>query len=195
MGNAVSADGALYAIRRQLYVPITDPTVTDDFAISTRVVVQGYRLIYEPKATVTEATTGSSKREFRRKARIINRGLRSLFGLGSFLYPWQGGFYAIQLISHKLLRRLVPFVLPLILIINILLWFKNSIYRLMLLAQIVVYGLGVVGFLLRDTKFSKIPPIYIPYYFCQANVAALLGVIWLLQGQRIALWKPQREES
>jgi cellulose synthase/poly-beta-1,6-N-acetylglucosamine synthase-like glycosyltransferase len=193
VGNAISADGALYAIRHALYVPITDPSTTDDFAISSRVVVQGYRLIYEPRATVSEATAGSSSREFRRKARIINRGLRSLFGLGDFLYPWRGGFYAVQLISHKLLRRLVPFALPLLLVASAFLWPVSILYRITLIAQIVFYGLGIIGFLLRSTPWGRLWPIYGPYYFCQANVAALVGVTGLLRGERIAVWQPQRE--
>ncbi len=195
VGNAISADGALYAIRRELYVPITDPAATDDFAISTRVVTQGRRLIYQPNAVVSEATAGSSSREFRRKARIINRGLRSLFGLGQFLYPWHGGFYAVQLISHKLMRRLVPLALPVVFLANIVLWPRHLLYRLILVAQLLVYGLGLVGFALRNTGRGKIRLVYIPYYFCQANVAALLGLYWFLRGQRIALWQPQREDA
>jgi hypothetical protein len=35
--------------------------------------------------------------------------------------------------------------------------------------------------------------VYVPYYFCQANLAAALGWVWLLRGQRIAVWQPQRE--
>jgi cellulose synthase/poly-beta-1,6-N-acetylglucosamine synthase-like glycosyltransferase len=193
VGNAISADGALYAIRRGLYVPIADPSATDDFAISSRVVMQGCRLIYEPRAMVSESTAGGSGREFLRKVRIVNRGLRSLFGLGGFLYPWRGGFYAVQLISHKLLRRLVPFVLPLLLVINAVLWPLGFLYRVILAAQVVVYGLGLLGFLLRNTRLGRAGLVYVPYYFCQANLAAALGWVWLLRGQRIAVWQPQRE--
>ena len=195
VGNAISADGALYAIRSELFVPIVDPAATDDFSISTRVVTQGYRLIYEPEAIVYEATAGSSNREFRRKARIINRGLRSLFGLGGFLYPWRGGFYSVQLLSHKLLRRLVPLILPILLLVNGLLWSEHFFYRLSLIAQLAVYSLALVGFGLRNTVLGKKRLVYIPYYFCQANAAALLGLFWFLKGQKIALWQPQREEA
>lgn len=195
VGSAISADGSLYAIRRALYVPLVNPTVADDFAISSRVIVQGYRLIYEPKAIVREDTAGSSGREFRRKVRIVNRGLCNLFSLKSFLWPWRGGFYAFQLISHKLLRCLVPFVLPLLLAINGMLWPTSPFFRLTLIAQGTIYGLGTVGLLLRDTSWSRIWPIYIPYYFCQANLAALLGWVHLLCGRRVAIWQPQRGET
>jgi len=194
VGNAISADGALYAIRRKLFVPIADPSATDDFSISTRVVPQGYRLVYEPKASVVEATAGSSTREFKRKARIINRGLRSLFGLGKFLYPWNGGFYSVQLISHKLLRRLVPLILPFILLVNIALWPAHIFYRIVLIGQVAIYSLGLMGFLFRNTSLGRKRLFYIPYYFFQANAAAILGFYWFIKGQRISIWSPQREE-
>lgn len=196
VGNAISADGALYAVRRKLFIPITDPAATDDFFISTRVVLQGYRLVYESRAEVVEATAGTSTREFKRKARIINRGLRSLFGLGDFLLPWVGGFYSIQLISHKLLRRLVPALLPFLLLVNTMIWSVSGFYFFSLILQVVVYMLGIVGFMLSgNTRWGKIRILYIPYYFCQANVAGLLGLIWFIQGQQISFWSPQREEA
>ncbi len=194
VGNAVSADGALYAVRRKLFVPINDPAATDDFSISTRVVPQGYRLVYEARAEVVEATTGNSTREFKRKARIINRGLRSLFGLGKYLLPWIGGFYSIQLISHKLLRRFVPAILPFLLFLNVLIFSINRFYLFSLVLQLFVYVMGFLGFALRNTAWGKMYFLYIPYYFCQANVAGLLGLFWFIRGQQITNWSPQREE-
>ena len=195
VGNAISADGALYAIRRELFIPIKDSAATDDFSISTRVVTQGYRLIYDPEAVVVEATAGSSTREFKRKARIINRGLRSLFGLGQFLYPWHGGFYSVQLLSHKLLRRMVPLALPFLFLVNIVLVSEHIFYFAIFSGQLIVYGLGLIGFIFRNSTWGKNRLFYIPYYFCQANVAGLLGIFWFLKGQRIAIWQPQREET
>lgn len=192
IGNAISADGSLYALRRHLYVPIKDPAGTDDFQVSTRVVVQGYRLVFEPQALVYEDTTGSDQREFRRKARIVNRGLRSLFGLGSFLWPWNGGLYAFQLISHKLLRRLVPLVLPFLLLVNTLIIDRGWFYLLAFLGQIFLYLFGTLGFLLRSTRLAKFPAVYVPYYFLQINAASLLGILWLLRGESISIWQPQR---
>ena len=195
VGNAISADGALYAIRRKLYVPIEDFAATDDFSISTRVITQGYRLVYDPEAIVAEATTGSSNKEFKRKARIINRGLRSLFGLKEYLLPWNGGFYSIQLISHKFLRRLVPFVLPFLFVLSAILSAEHLFYQLLFWGQSLVYILGIIGYVLRNTTLGRKWIIYIPYYFCQVNAAAALGFIWFIRGQKIISWQPQREEN
>src|ERR1044071_1207358 len=61
IGSVFAADGLLYAIRRELYVPVTDPAQADDIAISARIPILGYRLLFEPKATAWEnAAVGAS---------------------------------------------------------------------------------------------------------------------------------------
>ena len=77
-GNAISATGAIYAIRRSLFQTVPDG-VTDDFVTSTRVIIQGYRLVYAPDAIAYEPVAKSSGKEFGRKVRIITRGLRSVW--------------------------------------------------------------------------------------------------------------------
>ena len=68
-GSIVSAHGGLYAVRRSLYRPVSDSAVTDDFAISTEVVAQGYRLVFEPAALASEVAVPEAGREFRRRVR------------------------------------------------------------------------------------------------------------------------------
>ncbi|MGH3060093.1 MAG: glycosyltransferase, partial [Gaiellaceae bacterium] len=52
-GNAISATGAIYAVRRSLFRPVA-PAVTDDFYISTGVIAAGYRLVFAPDAVAYE---------------------------------------------------------------------------------------------------------------------------------------------
>ena len=111
LGSTVAAGGSIYAIRRQLYVPIAHPAQADDFAISARVVTQGYRLIFEEGAVSHEDSLSSSEREFRRRVRVTNHSVRGILYLAEALNPWRHGFYAIELLSHKVLRYLVPFCL------------------------------------------------------------------------------------
>ncbi|HEU5162720.1 MAG TPA: glycosyltransferase family 2 protein, partial [Thermoanaerobaculia bacterium] len=107
IGSIFAADGTLYAVRRSLYVPIVDPAQADDIAISTRVVLQGYRLVFEPEAVAFEEAPAEGTAEFRRKVRVTNHSVRALLNLGSAL--WTSGFYSVELLSHKLVRHLIPF--------------------------------------------------------------------------------------
>ncbi|MCG8348377.1 MAG: glycosyltransferase [Chloroflexales bacterium] len=123
-GNTISATGAIYAIRRTLFHPIPGD-VTDDFAISTAVIAQDYRLVSVPDAIAYETAAHSNAIEFGRKVRVITRGLRAVLLCRALLNPLRYHFYALQLFSHKVLRRLV--VLPLLLL-SPLIWSKGLFY-------------------------------------------------------------------
>lgn len=191
-GNTISATGAIYAIRRSLFqmVPVG---VTDDFVTSTSVIVQGYRLIFAPDAVAYEPVAVTSKAEFGRKVRVTSRGLRAVFFIRSeLLNPFRYGFYAIQLLSHKVLRRLIVFPLLVLFFLNPFLWNTDVFYQLTMIGQSVFYGLGLLGLLLDGTHFRRLKIFAIPFYFCLVNAATLVATINILRGRQIKQWEPQR---
>jgi cellulose synthase/poly-beta-1,6-N-acetylglucosamine synthase-like glycosyltransferase len=191
-GNIVSAHGGMYAIRRELYQPIEDAAVTDDFTISTGVVEQGYRLVFESEAHAWELAVRHAGGEFWRKVRIITRGLRALILRKSLLNPFRYGFYSVVLFSHKLLRRLLPFSLPVLLVSSIVLAPTGRFYFWIAAGQGFFYTLAGAGYLLRRTSLGRSKCFYIPFFYCLANAAALVGVLKLVTRQRIEVWRPQR---
>lgn len=194
-GSIVAADGAIYAIRRILYQPLSDVAVTDDFAISTAVVAQGWRLVFEPAACAYETAIPASGREFQRKIRLMTRGLRGLWRRKALLNPWRMGFYAVVLASHKLLRRLVPVFLVLLGVSSLWVSAQGAFYAAALWAQLGFYGLAALGCLLRHTRLGRQPWLVVPFYYCLANAAALVALLKALRGEQIALWQPQRHET
>lgn len=190
-GSVISATGAIYAIRRDLFVAVPDG-VTDDFVTSTRVVEQGRRLVFEPTARAFEATAGSGSREYRRKVRIMTRGLRGVSAVRSLLDPRKSGFYSVQLITHKVLRRLMVVPLGAIAVASATLWSDGIVYRFAALGQVLVYGLGLVGLAVRDRPLGRIPVLALPAFFCLVNIAALHAIANLLTGRRIDRWTPAR---
>jgi cellulose synthase/poly-beta-1,6-N-acetylglucosamine synthase-like glycosyltransferase len=192
-GSIVSADGAIYAIRKELFEMPADTAVTDDFAISTGVVEKGYRLVFDANALAYEDPMPNAEKEFSRKVRIMNRGLRGVIMRKSLLNPFKTGFFAVVLFTHKVLRRLVPFFLILLLVSSLALFNYAPFYRYFAIAQLLFYGLALLGWLLRHSKFAKMKPLYIPFFFCLANAAALIAVINILSGKRIEQWTPGRE--
>lgn len=190
-GNAISATGAIYAIRRSLFRPVA-VGVTDDFAISTDIIVQGYRLVFAPAAMAYEPVAESSGLEFGRKVRVITRGLRGVMLRSELLNPLRHGFYALQLFSHKVLRRLVVFPLLLMFIANLFLWNAGIFYQLTLLAQVALYGCGLLGFWLNGTRLGRSKLLSLPFFFCMVNAASFLATINILRGHRIDRWEPKR---
>jgi len=194
-GSIISAHGAIYAIRRALYRPITDFAVTDDFAISTLVIEQGYRLVFEGEARAYEPPMPAAEREFRRKVRLMTRGLRSVLLRKKLLNPFRFGFYALELFTHKVLRRMVPFILLVLFVSSLALRSEALIYFAAAAAQSLFYVLACLGYVLRSHQVGRQKFLYIPFFYCLANYAALLAFLKVLQGQQIERWQPQRSVS
>ena len=190
-GNVISATGAIYALRRELFRPVPDG-VTDDFVTSTQVVRQRRRLVFEPDAVAVEPVAGAGSREYGRKVRIMTRGLRGVATARELLDPRRSGFYAVQLLTHKILRRLVVVPLLVVAAVTPSLWNEGAIYRVAAVGQAAVYGLGVAGLALRDRPAGRRPWFALPAFFCLVNVASLHAVLNLLTGRRIDRWQPVR---
>lgn len=192
IGSIVSASGSLYALRRELFRPIVDPSATDDFAISTQVVRAGYRLVFEPEAVTWEPPVAKDEIEFDRKVRIVTRGLRSVWGVRELLEPWRGGFYSVQLWSHKIVRRLVGVFAVGIALANLSL-VRHPFWRLTLVGQAAFYGLALAGWRGAGRRWARKPWFYVPYYFCLSNLAATLGLVQFLRQRRVTIWEPRRD--
>jgi biofilm PGA synthesis N-glycosyltransferase PgaC len=186
IGSVFAADGLLYAIRRELYVPITDPAQADDMAISIRVVLQGYRLLYEPTATAYEKADVRATDEFRRKIRITNHSVSALLKLGTPLIT--SGFYSVELLSHKLVRHFVPWFLLALFVSNALLLRSGSLYVAAFAAQVAMYLLAVAGALVRDLPLGRSRVFTVPYYFCFVNAAAFFGILTMLRRRKLTSW-------
>ncbi len=191
-GSAISAAGAIYAIRRKLFNPVIEG-VTDDFYTSTGIIAQGYRLVYTPDAVAYESVESSRNEEFDRKVRVITRGWRSVLSRRALLNPFRYGFYSLQLFSHKVLRRLVVIPLLILLLVSPFLWRHGFVYKLAVVGQFVFYGLAALALLLESTRLGQLKIFRIPFYFCMVNLASLIAAFNVARGRQINLWETRRQ--
>jgi hypothetical protein len=190
-GNTTSATGAIYAVRKDLIDPI-EAGVTDDFFVSTGVIARGQRLVFASEAVAHEPVAPTGVVEMDRKVRVITRGLRAVAARRELLNPRQHGWYSVQLVSHKVLRRLMAFPLILLAAASPALWHRARLYRLVTVSQVVFYA-GAVAALRRATAHSRFHRVLaVPSYFCLVNFACLRAVWNLVRGRRIDRWDPQR---
>lgn len=194
-GSVVSAHGGLYAIRRGFYRAPEDTAVTDDFIISTSVVALGSRLVFEPDARAWEFAVPTSTREFRRRIRLMTRGLRAVALRRPLLNPFRYGFYSLVLFTHKVLRRLTPVALLLLFGASLLASFAHPLYGALAAAQTLFYAAAFVGYLSRATSIGQLKLLYVPFFYCMANLAALLALLNFARGERIVSWQPQRHAT
>ncbi len=193
-GNVVSATGAIYAVRRGLFRHVP-PGVTDDFVTSTAVIDEGYRLVFEPNAVAVEPPGASSDAEFKRKVRVMTRGLRGVWIMRPLLDPRRHGFYALQLVSHKVLRRLMAVPLAVIAVTGALLAPSGRFYRGVALAQAAAYALAAVGLVFGRMRLGRKKIFALPAFFVLVNAASVRALSNLLRGRTIDRWDPAREDG
>ena len=193
-GNVVSATGAIYAIRRELFRPVATG-VTDDFVTSVAVVAQGRRLVFARDAIAFEPPARSGGDEFGRKVRIMTRGLRGTILMRELLDPRRHGFYALQLAWHKIFRRLMVVPLLGLFASSVLLLGRGPIYTLAALAQTAGYAVGLAGLALRGHPLGRNRLLSFPAFFCLVNLAALQALWNIATGRRIDRWEPNRAVS
>lgn len=191
-GNVISATGALYAVRRELFTGVP-PGVTDDFAVSTGVICAGRRLVFAPDAVAYEAVGATAEVEFARKVRVMTRGLNGVVVRRELLNPRRHGFYALQLLSHKVLRRLMAIPLLIIGATGVRLAGRGGAYRLAAGAEGAVLGLGALGLTLAPTAPGR-RLLALPAYFCLVNFASLQAVTNVARGRAIDRWEPRRDQ-
>lgn len=190
-GSVSAASGALYAVRRPLFKPVPQ-TVTDDFFTAMQVVSAHYKFVFEPEAVAYGPLAPSATAEFRRKVRIMTRGLTGVWMVRHLLNPFEYGFFAIQLFTHKLLRRLMVIPLLVLSILAPVLWFAGGIYRLAALGLTALHAAAVTGFLLRNTRLSRVKLINLPFHFDLIYVAAAVALVNTVKGKNYSTWGPER---
>lgn len=190
LGCLCMVSGWLFGFRRELYQPLPDD-VGDDFVLPMVIREQGYRVVLEPKAIAQDVPAVDMRGRFKQHVRIITKDLRGLFYKRALLNPFRFGLVSIGLLSHKLLRWLVPLFLIGIFIANSFLlnhWF----YRVTLAFQVSFYFTAAVGAILQARGVKPMMILCVPLYFCLANSAALWGVFNFIAGRRMGRWQPQR---
>lgn len=191
LGSTVGGDGAILAIRRELYTPLPEDAI-NDFMTPLQIVARGYRAVFERAAVGLEEPAGGFSREFRRKRRIVNRSWRGLMGVPDVLNPRRVGLFAWQVVSHKVLRWLV---LPLLLIgviaaaVGVGSGWLGSLIAWSFLASV---GLALLGTIVPEQSGSLARLTHVALYFYVANLAATVGIAAALAGRVEVTWRPER---
>jgi cellulose synthase/poly-beta-1,6-N-acetylglucosamine synthase-like glycosyltransferase len=192
VGSTMGAAGELIAIRAKLMTARETDNIIEDFVLSMRVVEAGYRIVHEAGAVATEEASARFEDVFERRARIAAGGFQAMWRLRSLLDPRRGLVWW-QYVSHRVMRwGLVPFLLPLLVAVNWSLVSGRSIYRAMLLAQLVFYSAAATGWWARRHPLGRLRILSLPFFFSAANAAALVGCARLVTGRQTVLWKRTR---
>ncbi len=192
-GSVVGGDGAIYAIRRELYWPLREDDI-NDFVNPLQIIGAGYRGVFAPAARCFEHSADSFGKEFGRKRRIVNRSWRAFLRYGGGLRGAGNPAFVFQILSHKVLRW---FALPLLAgaaLTNLALVWQGAgaLYLLTLAVTVVSVVLAWRGRVLDAGGLEQPRIVYLFYYFYLVNLAALLGIYDEARGIRHSKWNHVR---
>lgn len=189
VSTAIGALGEFFAIRRTLYRPLAEDSIIEDFVLSMQLVMEGWRVVYEPAAITWETASPTLRGEWRRRTRMAAGGFQALGRLRGLLSP-RYGLVGFQYFSHKVLRWLAPLFMLLALGIAVALT-RWPFYRLCWWGQVGFYALAGLGGLLEILGVRS-KWLRIPFYFCFTNATALAGLIRYLTRRQTVLWTKAR---
>jgi biofilm PGA synthesis N-glycosyltransferase PgaC len=112
--SPVGVYGGFYAIRRELAVQQPDGIILDDMFQPLSIIRQGYRSVVDLQAFVYDTWPKKVEGEFHRKVRTL-AGNFQLFQMAPWTLTPQNRVL-FQLVSHKVMRLLVPYLLALLLV-------------------------------------------------------------------------------
>lgn len=192
-GGAIGAMGSIYAVRRDLYVPLP-PDVVSDFWEPVLIASRGHRTVFGEYAICYERTEDPDLQvEYRRKRRIVHRAFYSLIRFRWILNPLKHPRLAWLISSHKLMRWLTPFMLALPLMASTL---RIIIGKGRFPDIAYFFGMSMFGFLAvlgRGFGRTTSVPILTPAYYAMLMFfAAAKGVYTSLAGDQLSTWDRAR---
>jgi cellulose synthase/poly-beta-1,6-N-acetylglucosamine synthase-like glycosyltransferase len=193
VSGIIGASGCFYAIRADLHRVSLPDTLSRDFAAALKAQEFGYRAVSVPTALCLVPRGQSLRKEYRRKVRTIARGMRTLWYKRRLLNPLREGVFAWMLLSHKVVRWMIPWAgLTALGALAVL----APTYRwalVLLAAAIVVLMLAAVGWLVSERP--RVPKVLsVPAFLVAGNLAAAHALVRVLFGGTDAVWEPTRRE-
>ena len=187
LGALLGSNGAIYAIRREQFIPIPAATNIDDFVIPLVARLRhGGSIVHDPQATARELTPPDLTSEFVRRARIGGGGIQSMSDLWPLLNPARG-WIALTFFSHKILRWLCPLMMIAMFAANLAL-LNRPLYRWTMALQVLFYLCSAVSVILpAGMRLAK--PLRLAAMFTGMNAALLVGVIRWLLGNHQGTWR------
>lgn len=184
LGATLTASGAMYALRRQCYRPLPLDALIDDFLVCMNVRRLGYNVVYEPESVATEFAPESVEGEFVRRIRIA---LGSFRALGELVRLPLDVTTCVALLSHKILRWILPFLLVALLVSNALL-LSRPLYQVTFVGQLLFYLWAVAGWAFRQ-RLGRVRFGLLGYFLLAIHVAFLVGFWRFLMGRGASSWE------
>jgi cellulose synthase/poly-beta-1,6-N-acetylglucosamine synthase-like glycosyltransferase len=195
LGCTVGVNGEICSIRRDLFRPAPEGIINDDQWMAHKVIRAGSNVVFCPDAISSEEISATPEEEAERRSRMV-AGQYQVFARAHREIPWRRPVVAWMLISHKLLRPLVPFGMIGAAAAAVtativgpteggMLALAGSWGVAATTAQAVFYGVALLGRRLEGLVGRL---AYVPRFLVDSNIAALRGLWRHVTGRQSAIW-------
>jgi len=190
-GLVPGINGTIFAIRKALYLPYSEDR-GDDYELCTRIVIHGHAAVFESDAVAEEQASETTLQQFKRKSRLARwNAVSSVFLLKEAVRFGRLGV-VLQVLSHRLLRYVMPVWLVMSFVSAGMLARHSSLYAAAFLTQVAFYFLALAG-LAADAIGLRLPPVcLIPSYFLMVNSAAVAGLAAGVTRGQVTTWQKTR---
>jgi cellulose synthase/poly-beta-1,6-N-acetylglucosamine synthase-like glycosyltransferase len=144
VASTLGATGAIYAMRRSLWVPLPADTILDDVLAPMQAVLAGYRTVFNEKARAFDRVAPDADAEARRKVRTLAGNFQVLWLEPRLLLPWCNPVW-LQYMSHKVGRLVVPYALMTLIASSMAVAERSIVFAAALAAQCLFYLLAGYG--------------------------------------------------
>ena len=190
-GTTVSINGGCLALRRADFEPLPENALTDDFVVALQQLAAHRRVVYVPEARTTEETTGGLWSEFDRRVRIGAGNYQTLGWFAGTLHP-RYGITAVQFLSHKVCRWLVPGLLLAIvgLTAGLVLVAPSTAAVALAAVELSAAAVALVG--AASSRARRLAAFRLPAYVLVMQLAFAVGFVRFLRGPTTDIWGSTR---
>jgi len=188
-GSMIGAFGACYAVRTELWQPVPENFLVDDFFTGMNVIKANRQSIFEKGAICFEDVSNDAQVEFNRKRRMSAGNFQNLKVFAPLLFRFNAA--AFHFFSHKVLRWLTPFLILLAFVASCALSFHftlfiaaTSVFFLLICAPFWDKALDKSGIHIKLLRFVA--------YFVNMNVALMAGWLMYIKGIKSSVWTPTK---
>ena len=174
-GSFAAIGRTFWAVRRSLHGSVREGR-NPDFAASTAVTTQGFRIVWEPRAICYERGGGAEHR-FQRRVRTVRGNFRALSDDPGLLNPLRHGLRAVSLLSRAVLRWMTPVLLLAAGAAALPLAGSSPLY---LAAAALMTGwvlLAALGWAARGSRWGRAPWLSIPLFACLGWAAGIVALL------------------
>ncbi len=179
--SIVGATGAIYAIRRDLFEALPPGTILDDLLTPMRIVMQGFRIVFESRALAYDRVADDYSSEFKRKVRTLAGNYQAMSLCPGLMKPWANRL-CLQFMSHKVFRLIAPVALIGLLVTNLA--HLGGWYTVFMMVQVTGYTMALAGWWLSRIGVRE-RLTGAAFTFCLLNYAAVMGAIQFLKAEAV----------